>query len=268
MAAMRALQKHKMRMIRLIFWVYRQVLMPQLTARTLYDVNNPALNDVDLRDGLIGYINVINGNGFYGSGKTYYHYIDGKEMPEATSSNGTGYDRHFQLEANTDANSSEKWIWVEFFKISVNASRGTPWIDFDRSQLGVKEATGNNDGADVDKYLATANLAGTKLAWCGCFVNWSLENAGIKGVKEPAWALNWRKYGQKLNQPAYGSIGSRERKGGGHVGFVVASDADRPGWVIMLGGTRVMPSHTSLFQYRYCNSIIQLDLILYIRCLL
>ncbi|WP_190295308.1 TIGR02594 family protein [Mucilaginibacter rubeus] len=137
-------------------------------------------------------------------------------------------------------------VWVPYTINLNNAAQGnnqgqggTPWVNFARSQLGVKEATGHNDGPDVDKYLATAGLSGTGLPWCGCFVNWSMKSAGITGrPKNPALALNWRDFGQKLNRPAFGSVGSRERKGGGHVGLIVATDADRPGWVVMLGGNQ------------------------------
>lgn len=65
-----------------------------------------------------------------------------------------------------------------------------------------------------------------------------MKSAGIKGVNGPAGALNWRNFGQSLSKPAYGSIGTLQRPGGGHVGFVVGSDADRHGWVIMLGGNQ------------------------------
>jgi uncharacterized protein (TIGR02594 family) len=110
-------------------------------------------------------------------------------------------------------------------------------MGFAQGQLGIREATNNNDGADILKYQKTAGLSSGD-AWCGAFVNWSLSQAGIKGVKGAGWALNWRNYGQGLDNPAYGSIGTLKRPGGGHVGFVAGLDADRPGWVIMLGGNQ------------------------------
>jgi len=127
--------------------------------------------------------------------------------------------------------------------INVGGSNSTwtqvaTWVNVATFQYGVKEATGNNDGANVDKYLASAGLAGSKLPWCGCFVNWAMQSVGIKGPEGPAGALNWRKFGQSLNKPAWGSLGTLKRPGGGHVGFVVANDADRSGWVIMLGGNQ------------------------------
>lgn len=145
-----------------------------------------------------------------------------------------------------------------FFVANTNAANS----DF----LGVREATGNNDGVNIDKYLATAGLSGTGLPWCGCYVNWSMNSAGIKGVAGPAAALNWRDFGQSLNNPAYGSIGTLQRPGGGHVGFVFGSDAGRPGWVIMLGGISQMQYRIGLFQSQLCDSIIPRVLSLHIYC--
>lgn len=45
-------------------------------------------------------------------------------------------------------------------------------------ELGVREATGNNDGKDVEKYLKSVGQ--TKGAsWCSAFVHWVLEQCGI-----------------------------------------------------------------------------------------
>ena len=115
-----------------------------------------------------------------------------------------------------------------------------PWMLDAKSQLGMRETTGNNDGPDVVKYLKTVGLKpGAKSYWCGAFVNWTMNQAGINGRPEnPDRALNWRNFGLSLNKTAYGSVGTLKRKGGGHVGFLVANDQDRPGWVIMLGGNQ------------------------------
>jgi hypothetical protein len=47
-----------------------------------------------------------------------------------------------------------------------------------KSQLGVKEKTGNNDGKDVEKYLKSVGL-GKGFAWCAAFVHWCLIEAGV-----------------------------------------------------------------------------------------
>ncbi|HFD32901.1 MAG TPA: hypothetical protein ENJ28_09390, partial [Gammaproteobacteria bacterium] len=98
----------------------------------------------------------------------------------------------------------------------------TPWINEAESQLGVTEDTNKNDGTEVELYLKSTGLkAGNP--WCGAFVNWCLEEADIDGVEpttneHPARALSWRTFGGALEEPAYGSIATKTRRGGGHVG--------------------------------------------------
>jgi hypothetical protein len=48
-----------------------------------------------------------------------------------------------------------------------------------KSQVGVKEKTGRNDGKDVEKYLKSVGL-GKGFAWCAAFVHWCLAEAGVK----------------------------------------------------------------------------------------
>lgn len=46
-----------------------------------------------------------------------------------------------------------------------------------RSQVGVKEATGHNDGAQVEMYLHSVGL-GRGYAWCAAFQYWTFEQTG------------------------------------------------------------------------------------------
>jgi uncharacterized protein (TIGR02594 family) len=110
-----------------------------------------------------------------------------------------------------------------------------PWMKIAKTQLGISELTGNNDGTDVEKYLKSVGL-GKGQPWCGAFVNWNLNQVGIPGVKKASWALSWRGYGQKLSQPAYGSIATKTRNGGGHVGFVAGITSN--GRIVLLGGNQ------------------------------
>lgn len=60
-----------------------------------------------------------------------------------------------------------------------------------RSQIGVREATGKNDGFDVEKYLATTGL-GNGYAWCAAYVNWVYLHANINQPKSAqAWSPSW-----------------------------------------------------------------------------
>jgi len=59
-----------------------------------------------------------------------------------------------------------------------------------RAELGVREATGNNDGYHVEKYLASTQL-GPGYAWCAAFVNWSVRKCGVIGPQAAAWSPSW-----------------------------------------------------------------------------
>ncbi len=54
------------------------------------------------------------------------------------------------------------------------------------AEIGVREATGHNDGARVEEYLRYVNLS-SKFSYCGAFVCWSLGKAGISNPKN-GWA--------------------------------------------------------------------------------
>ena len=131
-----------------------------------------------------------------------------------------------------------------------------PWMKIAESQIGVREKTGKNDGAQVEKYLKTGGL-GKGHAWCGAFVNWTFEesNISVTGVKgNPNWALNWRGFGQKLDSPAFGAVATKTRNGGGHVGFVAGKTST--GRLIILGGNQSdMVNYTSypssIFKFNY-----------------
>jgi len=146
-------------------------------------------------------------------------------------------------------------VWVP-----VSGNKSQPWMSIARGELGVKEATGNNDGKDVEKYLKSGGIeAGSP--WCGSFVNWTMLESKIKvnGVKEnPNWALNWRGFGQKLSKPAFGAIATMKRTEGGHVGFVAGITSS--GKIVLLGGNQgdmvKYESFTKDMQFNYPNGFI------------
>lgn len=59
------------------------------------------------------------------------------------------------------------------------------------SQIGVREATGNNDGVMVEAYLKTVGFE-KGYSWCAAFVTWSFEQTS-KDIKtaHSAWAPSW-----------------------------------------------------------------------------
>lgn len=103
------------------------------------------------------------------------------------------------------------------------------------AEIGVREATGRNDGKEVEKYLASTGL-GKGYAWCAAFVNWNLVYCGYDTPKSPAWSPSWfaksnviyhrgvimfgnRLYRQPQQSDVFG-IYFQNKKRIAHVGFV------------------------------------------------
>ncbi len=65
-------------------------------------------------------------------------------------------------------------------------------VDTLTSQLYVREATGNNDGVEVERYLRYVGL-GKGYSWCAAFASWNLNAVGITAPPNPksAWAPNF-----------------------------------------------------------------------------
>lgn len=57
------------------------------------------------------------------------------------------------------------------------------------SQLGVREATGHNDGKQVEMYLAVTGLRKGN-AWCAAFVSWVFQQAHVKAIRS-ARVVDW-----------------------------------------------------------------------------
>jgi len=57
------------------------------------------------------------------------------------------------------------------------------------AELGVREATGRNDGVRVEMYLASVGHK-KGAPWCAAFVSWVYQQAGVKAVKS-AWSPSW-----------------------------------------------------------------------------
>lgn len=54
-----------------------------------------------------------------------------------------------------------------------------PVVTIAQSQIGVTEATGNNDGARIEAYLATTGLKKGE-PWCAAFLSWVFKQAGYE----------------------------------------------------------------------------------------
>jgi len=58
--------------------------------------------------------------------------------------------------------------------------------------IGTKEATGRNDGAAIDRILASVGLAGSKAPWCAAANRYIYDSAGIRKIgPRSAWSPDW-----------------------------------------------------------------------------
>lgn len=99
------------------------------------------------------------------------------------------------------------------------------------AEIGVREATGRNDGERVETYLASVGF-GKGHAWCAAFVSWTLQQCGVSNPKS-AWSPSWfpnrkviyHRGNQQLKEliPAAGDVFGiyfQKLKRIAHVGFV------------------------------------------------
>jgi uncharacterized protein (TIGR02594 family) len=112
-----------------------------------------------------------------------------------------------------------------------------PWISVALNEVGQRERQNN---PRVIQYVATVRdpkgVRDDRIDWASHFVEWSMNQAGIKGPKSEdpfAW-LNW---GRSISKPEIGSVVVFEIPPSGyrHVGFVVGESR---GELIVLGGNQ------------------------------
>ena len=112
------------------------------------------------------------------------------------------------------------------------------WIAEARRHLGTAEVPGPQTSPVIDAWLHKLRAWWTddETPWCGVFVAACVEVAGFHLPKYWMRATAWADWGSRLSAPIYGCIVVFERKGGGHVGFVVGSSAQ--GGLMVLGGNQ------------------------------
>lgn len=80
------------------------------------------------------------------------------------------------------------------------AAGGAPrWLEIARGELGTNEVRGARDNARVVEYHQTTTLRATddETSWCSSFVNWTMEQAGIRGTDSAA-ARSWLNWGESV----------------------------------------------------------------------
>lgn len=111
-------------------------------------------------------------------------------------------------------------------EISV-ADKKETLVEIYKEFVGVREKTGNNDGSEVERFLAHEGL-GKGYAWCAAFVSFCLDSAGFENgitawspTAENKKALVYSK-GQFLDIPEPGHVFTLyypKKKRIGHTGF-------------------------------------------------
>jgi len=107
-------------------------------------------------------------------------------------------------------------------------------VNIARSQLGVREATGNNDGIKVGEYLKSVGLSG-KYPWCAAFVSWTYAKAGFDAPRtawSPALFPSERTTQDPKSADVYG-IYSKELKRISHCGII---ERTQHNWIIGIEG--------------------------------
>ena len=96
--------------------------------------------------------------------------------------------------------------------------------------LGTKEVVGKQHNPVIMGWAKELKLdkvyTADEIPWCGLFIAYCAHKAGVQVVDKPLWALNWAKYGKKVNEPMLGDVLTFRRDGGGHVGIYVGEDKD------------------------------------------
>ena len=103
-----------------------------------------------------------------------------------------------------------------------------------RSQLGVKEATNQNDGKQVEVYLKSVGL-NKGYPWCAAFLSWTFKEAGFVRPRT-AWCPALFPTARITRNIAPGlvfGIYSTEKKRIAHVGLVSGTKND---WVFTIEG--------------------------------
>ena len=119
-------------------------------------------------------------------------------------------------------------------------SRVPEWIKIAKKEIGVREIVGGQHNSRVLEYHATTSgkYSTDEIPWCGSFVNWVMLQAGhTTTMKYPERAKAWRKFGTKIGGPVFGSIAIKNRRGGGHVGFVIGKSKGGK-YLYILGGNQ------------------------------
>lgn len=113
------------------------------------------------------------------------------------------------------------------------------WLDVAKGELGVAEIAGKVAKPRILEYFAAAGhgeIKSDETAWCSAFVNFCMEQAGVRGTMSLA-ARSWLRWGKPCS-PQPGAIGIWPRGKStwqGHVAIVEEVIGDK---VVCIGGNQ------------------------------
>lgn len=112
------------------------------------------------------------------------------------------------------------------------------WVTEARRHIGLAEIKGPKHSSVITGWLDSLRAwwKDDETPWCGVFVAHCMKHAGYPLPKFWMRAKDWLNWGKTLSKPVAGCVVIFERKGGGHVGFVVGRD--KAGNLMVLGGNQ------------------------------
>jgi uncharacterized protein (TIGR02594 family) len=113
------------------------------------------------------------------------------------------------------------------------------WLQAASSKIGEREIAGPRHNPWIVRGLAKLKAwwSNDETPWCGFFVAWAMDEAGLPYPTHWYRAKGWADYGSRLRPEriAPGAILVFDRKGGGHVGFYVGESENN---YYVLGGNQ------------------------------
>lgn len=124
------------------------------------------------------------------------------------------------------------------WKPNDNNAKALSVLEIATSQIGVREATGKNDGEQVEKYLKyTGNRKGEP--WCASFVSWVFGQAGFKQPRT-AWSPALFPYSRMVNSAAKARVFGIYFANKGRIAHAGLVESRKGNWLYTIEGNTNM----------------------------
>ncbi len=208
-----------------------------------------------LKDGLSTLVKKLNAGDYAGAQKEFGRWVkaDGQTLPglvrrraeEAAMFGSQPPSASAATSSNPGTTAPTSSQGTAAVGNGANNAGATPWMTTARQEeaKGVREINGGKSNPDIMKYHKSSGFwgkddSGRDNAWCGSFVNWNVEGAGIKGPKDAFRAKEWASWGSAVSpkNAQYGDVVVIKSGSSYHVGFFAGKNAD--GSFKILGGNQ------------------------------